>query len=147
MNILMDFINTVGLDKSFFVQLFLCVALYFIAKKLFLKAYLDNFERSEKLTKGRISSSKDLEEKIEKQKDLYEQKAKTIHVEFQKVFDEIRKQAQKKYQKDSFNIQTEQKDLIKNQRATLKKSLEEQELELQKELPLLKDLLVEKIKS
>ena len=38
----------------------------------------------ESLTKGRMSRTQDLDEKIEKQKNLYEEKAKALHKEFQK---------------------------------------------------------------
>ena len=147
MEMVNDFIRTVGLDKSFFFQLTLATVLYFLSKQLFLRAYLENFQKSEQLTKGRMSRNQDLEEKIERQKNLYEQKAKTLHSEFQKVFNEKKKEAQKKYQENSLNIQKEQNKLIKKQRSVLKQSLEEQEDQLQKEIPFLTELLVEKIKD
>lgn len=147
MEMINDFINTVGLDKSFFFQLALAVILYFISKELFLKEYLENFKKSEQLTKGRMIQNKDLEDKIEKRKDLYEQTAKRVHTEFQKVFDEMRATTQKKHQKDTLNLQKEQKDLMKKQRTMLKQSLEEQEHQIQKELPFLVNLLVEKMKG
>lgn len=147
MDMINDFIRTVGLDKSFFFQLALAVALYFLSKKLFLQDYLENFKKSEQLTKGRMSHSKGLEEQIEKQKALYEEKAKKLHAEFQKTFDEMKKTAQKEYQQASINVHKEQKDLINTQRLSLKQSLTEQDVQLQKELPILSELLVEKLKS
>ena len=147
MEMLNDFIQTVGLDKSFFFQLALAVFLYFISKKLFLEDYLENFKKTESLTKGRMNRTQDLDEKIEKQKNLYEEKAKALHKEFQKIFGEIKKKAQKKHQEKLLNVQKEHKDFLKNQKALLQQSLEEQETQLKKEQAFLAELLVQKIKS
>lgn len=147
MDLLNDLINTVGLDRSFFYQLALAVLLYFISKKLFLQPYLENFDKRQKLTKGRMKSSKALEEKIEEKKILYEQKAKEVHKKFQKVFNTIKQQAQESYLTEHLKLQTEQKTLMEKERKNLNQALKEQETALEKDFPLLAELLVKKIKG
>ena len=66
---------------------------------------------------------------------------------FKKIFGEIKKKAQKKHQENLLNVQKEHKDFLKKQKALLQQSLEEQETQLQKELPFLAEILVQKIKS
>ena len=147
MSLLSDLINTIGLDKSFFYQLVLAVALYFISKKLFFQPYLESFEKRQKFTKGRLESSKNLEEKIEEKKSFYDQKAKFVHQEFQKIFNEIKQKAQASYQKESLKLQEEQKELMAKDREKLNQALKDQSAGLEKDLPFLVKLLVGKIKS
>lgn len=147
MDLLGNLISTVGLNSSFFYQLILAVLLYFILKRVFLQPYLESFEKRQKFTKGRLKSSKKLEEQIEENKKLYEQKAKLVHEKFREVFNKIKLKAQEDYQVESLKVYTEQKNFIEKERDKLKRSLKEQEVLMGKELPFLIKLLVEKMKS
>ena len=147
MSLLSDLISTLSLDRSFFYQFFIAGILYFISKKLVFQPYLENFEQHQKLTKGRLKSSKDLEEKIEEKKRLYEKKAKFVHQEFQKTFNKIKQTAQESYLNKSLKLQKEQKNLMEKERENLKQALKDQSARLEKDLPFLTKLLVEKIKK
>ena len=147
MAVLTDLINTVGLDQSFFYQLALAVLLYFLSKKLFLQPYLESFDKRKELTKGRMKSSKELEEKIEKAKSHYEQKAREVHKKFQELFNRIKQEAQKDFLEERVKAQEEQKRDFKKEKQNLNQALREQNLVLQKEIPFLVAQLVEKMKS
>ncbi len=147
MSLLSNLIETIGLNSSFFYQLALAVALYFISKKLFLQPYLKSLEKRQKLTKGRMKNSKKLEEQIEASKAIYEEKAKSVHEQFQQIFHKIKQ----KNQQDSLNeigrLQKEQKEFISKEKEKLNHAIKEQSVLLEKDLPILTKLLVEKIKS
>lgn len=145
MNLLNELINTVGLDKSFFYQLCLAVALYFLLKKLLFQPYLEKLSQRESLTQGRLKNSEELGLKIEEKKKAYEEKAQKLHIEFQKIFNKSKKQAQDNFLKESLKLKEEQKDWIKKERSNLKLALKEQEQILEKELKELTKLLVKKI--
>ncbi len=147
MGLLANFIGAVGLDQSFFYQLALAGALYFISKRLFLQPYIESADKRRELTKGRIKNSQSLEEKIEKKKILYEQKAKKAHQKFQEIFNVIKKEAQDKNLNEALKIQAQQKQLLEKERENLSRAIKEQETALEKDLPLLADLLAKKIKG
>ena len=147
MDLLKSLIDTVGLDQSFFYQLALATVLYFISKELFLQPYIRNSNKRQELTKGRMKSNKDLEGKIEEKKTLYEQKAKELHKKFQEIFNIIKQKAQEDCLTETLKIQTDQKQWIEKERQSLRQALKIEEIALGKDLPLLVDLLVEKIKS
>ena len=145
MSLLNDLIQTVGLDKGFFYQLFWALILYFVSKKILFQPYLEKLRQKEELTKGRMDNVKTLEAQLAKQQILYEQKAKTVHKEFQKVFNKIKEQAQNHFLKESLKLQEEHKSQVAQEREKLSQNLKEQREVLQKELPTLTKLLVEKI--
>jgi len=146
-DLLKNLIDTVGLDQSFFYQLSLAVIFYFISKELFLRPYIGNFNKRQELTKGRLKSSRELEEKIKEKKALYEQKAKELHKKFQEVFNAVKQKAQEDCLKETSKIQSDQKQWIERERRNLKQTLNEEDMALEKELSVLVDLLVEKVKS
>ena len=147
MDLLNSLIDTVGLDQSFFYQLALAVILYFISKELFLRPYIKNFNKRQELTKGRMKSGQELEGKIEEKKILYEQKAKELHKKFQEIFNTVKQKAQEDCLKETLKIQANQKQWIERERQSLKQALKQEETALEKEMPLLVNLLVEKIES
>ena len=147
MSLLNDLITTVGLDRTFFYQLFLAVILYFVSKKLFFQPYLKNFEKSEESAKGRLAGVRQLEEEIEKQKLLYEEQARRVHQKFQDRFLAIKHEAQKDFEKKSLKIRKEQKEHVKKERQALLRDMEKQSLFMEIAFPSLARLLVEKIKS
>ena len=147
MSMFNDFIQAIGLDSSFFYQLLLAVALYFILKNLFFQPYLESFEKRQKLTKGRMKASRELEKKIAEQKSFYEKRAKFVHNQFQKIFSEIKQKAQENYLNESVKFQKEQKDLIAKEKSNLKLAFKEQDVILQKDLPDLVKLLVKKVRG
>lgn len=147
MSLFWDLIEVVGLDTSFYYQLLLAVALYFVSKKLFFQPYLKSFEKRKELTRGRATKNKKREEEIEEKKQLYEKKAKELNQKFQEVFSKIKKSATDKYLKESLELQETQKKEIFNGRAHLLKEIKKQELNLEKDIPLLAELLSEKIKN
>ena len=147
MDMLQNLINTVGLDNSFFYQLFLAVVLYFTSKNLFFQPYLKTLNQRRALTKGRLQHSQELSAQIEKNKKLYEQKAKELNKNFQSVFSKIKNKSQKNHLNETLIIEQKHKDWIKNQRDNLSRVCEEQEKSLEQALPNLVKLLTEKIKS
>ena len=147
MSLLNDLVKTIGLDSSFFYQLVLAVVLYFILKKLFLQPYLESFEKRQKLTRGRMKSSEELGKKVEESKALYEKKAKLVHEQFQEVFNKIKQKSQEDYLKEILQMRKEQKEFITREKESLNQALRKQSDSLEKELPFLTKLLVEKIKS
>ena len=147
MALLRDLINTVGLDISFFYQLFLAIIVYFISKKLFFQPYLENFKKSQKLTKGSLKSSEEIEKSIEEKKVLYEQKAKSVHEKFQETFSKIKNQSQKDYLLKTSKLQEEQRNFLDKERKNLNQSVKTQEDLLKQDVPSFVSLLVEKIKG
>ena len=147
MDTLQNIINTVGLDGSFFYQLFLAVGLYFVSKKLFFQPYLKTLNQRGALTRGRLKHSEELSIQIKKNKRLYEQKAKELNKKFQTIFNEIKKRAQENYLSETLIIEQEQKEWIKKQRRNLSQACKEQEKSMEQNLPRLVKLLVEKIRS
>ena len=147
MSLLNNLIQTIGLNNSFFYQLALAVVLYFISKKLFLQPYLESLEKRQKLTKGRMKSNKELEEKIEANKSIYEEKAKSVHEQFQEFFNKIKHKAQQDSLNEIGQLQNEQKEFISKEKEKLNQTIKEQSALLEKDIPILTKLLVEKIKS
>ena len=147
MSLLSDLISTVGLDSSFFYQFLLTAGIYFISKNLFFQPYLEKFKERQERTKGRLKSSKVLELQIEEKKMIYKQKAQKIHKEFQEIFNQIKQKAQESYLSENLKLKKEQKKELEKKRRILSQALKEQEMALEKDLPLLVELLVGKIKS
>lgn len=147
MELLNNLINTVGLDKSFFYQLVLAVALYFCSKKILFEPYIKSFDKRQRITKGRVKGAQDLEKQIEEKKKFYEEKAKQVHQSFQEVFSKIKQEAVSQHLKEAFQLQKKQKEQIAYEREQVRQVAEKQEKELETALPSLSRLLVDKIEN
>ena len=145
MSVLKDFINTVGLDHTFFYQFVIITILYFTVKHLFLQKYYQDIEKRRESTKGSFSQSKETEEKIEDLKKDYSQKAQEIHKDFQEVFTTIRNSTEESFKKGRDALQNEQRKDLEDQRKQLLKNQTQEEKKLEKELPDLVQSLVNKI--
>ena len=139
--------QTVGLNHSFFYHLLFSALLFFISKKWLWKPYIQEMDRRTQLTKGRMNSTKDLDLKIQANKELYEKKAKHLHREFQTVFNQIKEDSLNRFSEQSLKIEKEHKESLKQKRQALQQKAKEQEELLQKELPALSELLLSKIKN
>lgn len=146
MDFIKGFIETLGLDSSFFIQLVWAVGLYFILAKILLKPYFRLMEKRENLTGGRFKSSRKLEEDIEQLKIQYEEKAKKVHAEFQKDFGEIKKQVEWDHKARLSELQRAwEAHLQQEQKRILKEKKEQTDL-LKRETPHFVESLVEKLR-
>ena len=147
METLNTLIQTVGLNYSFFYQLLIGVALFFISRNWLWRPYIESMDEREKLTKGLLSGAKELEIKIQAQQELYEKKAKQIHKDFQVVFNGIKESALQDFSEKSLTLEQEHKESLNKKRIDLKSAVKDQEKLLKKELPVLSKLLLNKIRS
>ena len=142
-----DFITSLGLDFSFFYQLALAVLLYFASKKIVFEPYLKSFQQRQERTKGRLKTSRDLEQKIEQSRKIYEDTARQNHKEFQETFGRLKEKARASALKESERLHREQKELMGVSKDSLQREVKKQDLLLEKDLPVLTKLLVDKIKD
>ena len=142
-----NLIQTVGLNYSFFYHLLIAATLFFISKKWLWKPYIQEMDKRTQLTKGRIDSTKDLDLKIQANRGLYEKKAKSIHRKFQTIFNKIKEDSLTYFSKQSLKIEEEHQERLRQKRQTLKQKAKEQDELLKKELPALRDLLLNKIRN
>lgn len=147
MDVLTDLIKAMGLDRSFFYQLAIITATYIVVKNLFLKQYCSLLEKRRQLTKGKFDNSKKLEETTAELKSLYETKAAQINKDFQNIFGDIKQKTEKDFNEQKIQFQKEQVMQTESQKKSLLKKQKEQEMELQKDLPSLVKILVDKIKG
>ena len=145
MEVLTQLVETLGLNASFFYQLIIAVVVFFISKNTLWKPYIKNMEERERLTKGRLSNTKELDLKIESQKELYEKRVQQLDKDFQTVFSEMKEKALQEFSKNSLKMEEEHKESLKKKRAHLKAMVEDQQKLLQKEIPALQELLLTKI--
>ena len=145
MEVLTQLVETLGLNASFFYQLIIAVVVFFISKNSLWKPYIKNMEERERLTKGRLSNTKELDLKIESQKELYEKKVQQLDKDFQTVFNEMKEKALQEFSKKSLKMEEEHKESLKRKRVHLKSMVEDQQKLLQKEIPALQELLLTKI--
>ena len=142
-----DFIRALGLDFSFFYQLILAVFLYFASKRLFFAPYLKSFQQRQERTKGRMQSSRELEQKIEESRKIYEEITRQNHKEFQEIFGRIKQKFVQETAQESARLHREQKEIMAVERENLRRDVKKQDLLLEKDLPVLTKLLVDKIKG
>lgn len=147
METLRNLIQTLSLDHSFFYHLILAFILYFISKKYLFQPYIAAMDKRRKLTKGRIKQSQSLDSQIQESQRLYEEKAKKIHKEFQNHFGKIKQKALDRFSKKSLELEKDQKLYLDRERKKLKEHALAQNKILEKEIPLLKTALLDKIKS
>ena len=147
MSVLNTFIETVGLNQSFFYHLLLAGILYFFSRKLLFEPYISSMDERHLSTKGRIEVGKDLDLEIQKNKKSYEQKAKSLHKRFQDIFNQSKKKTQAWFLDQSLQIQKKEKSLLKEKRLNLQKKTKEQKELLEKALPELSERLLNKIKA
>ncbi|MDE0092674.1 MAG: hypothetical protein OXN83_05275 [Oligoflexia bacterium] len=147
MEILTGLIQTLALDYSFFYHLVLAFVLFSISKKWLFQPYISAMNQRRNFTKGRLEKSEDLELKIQKNKGLYDKKAKKIHKEFQKLFNKIRDNTLAQFSKDSLKLETDQKHWFKREKTKLQEAADRQNRILENEIPQLKEVLLNKIKS
>lgn len=147
METLNNLIQTVGLNHSFFYQLLIAILLFFISRKWLWNPYIASMDERDRLTKGRLSNTKELDLKIQANQELYEKKAKQLHKDFQAVFNDRKELALQDFLKKSLQLEKEYKESLKKKRRDLKAAVKTQESLLKKELPDLSALLLNKIKS
>lgn len=146
MDFIKGFIETLGLDSSFFIQFVWAVGLYFLLSKILLKPYFQMMEKRENLTGGRFKSSQKLEEDIEHLKTQYEKKAKAVHKAFQKDFGEIKKQVELDYKTKFIKLQKEWENTLKKEQERILKEEQKQEEVLKSDIPHFVGSLVEKLR-
>ena len=147
METLRNLIQTLSLDQSLFYHLALAFILYFISKKWLFQPYISAMDRRKEQTKGRLEKTSDRDRGIQQSKKLYEEKAQKIHKEFQELFSGIRDKALKHFSEESLKMEKEQKLWLEREKTKLKSQSEEQNKILEKEIPMLKTALLNKIKS
>lgn len=147
METLNNLIQTVGLNHSFFYHILIGLIVYPISKKGLWIPYIESLDEKNKLTKGRLSNTKELDLQIQDCRELYEKKAKKIHKDFQAVFNEIKELALREFSKKSLELEKESKKRLSKKISDLKAMVKNQEEPLKKELPSLSMLLVSKIKG
>ncbi len=145
MSLFKDFIETVGLDHTFFYQLIIITLLYFVVKKLFLLRYYQDVEKRRERTKGSFSKSKEVEEKIVNLEKKYSQKAQTLNQKFQDVFGRIKEESEKSFQKNKLILEEEQRKRLESQRSQILKDKNQEEQKLEKDMPHLVQSLVDKM--
>lgn len=146
MDFIKGFIETLGLDSSFFIQFAWAVGLYFILAKILLKPYFQLMEKRENLTGGRFESSRKLEEDIEQLKAQYEEKAKTVHKAFQKDFGEIKKQVESDHKSKLIELQREWEDTLNREQERIVKEGVVQAQLLKADVPHFVESLVKKLR-
>ena len=147
METLRNLIQTLSLDHSLFYHLALAFILYFISKKWLFQPYISAMDRRKELTKGRLEKSGDRDRDIQQSRKLYEEKAQKIHKEFQELFSGIRDKALEHFSKESFKLEKDQKLWLEQEKKKLEVQAQKQNKILEKEIPLLKTSLLNKIKS
>ena len=147
METLNNLMQTVGLNSSFFYQLFIAVMLFFVSKKWLWAPYIEKMDERDRLTKGRFSNTKNLDLKIQANQELYEKKAKKIHKDFQDVFNKIKETALQDFSKKSLELEKGHKESLKKRMNDLKSAVKDQEKALKEDLPNLSSLLLNKIKN
>ena len=90
MDFLLSFFEILGLDGTFFIQLFLAAALYAVSARVFFRPYAEMAAKREELTRGRFKKIKILEEKTLVLQKQYEKKAREAYAAFQKDFLKIK---------------------------------------------------------
>lgn len=147
METLNNLIETLGINYTFFYHFLVATLLFFISKKRLWIPYIESMDKRNELTNGRLSNTKELDLKIQNQKDLYEKKAKKIHSDFQAVFNEIKTKALQDFSKKSLELETNYKASLTKKLNDLKLAVKNQEPALEQEISILSGLLTEKIKS
>ena len=147
MEILNNLIQTVGLNHSFFYHFLIGIVLFFMSRNWLWRPYIESMDKRDRFTKGRLSNTKELDLKIQANQELYKQKAQKIHKDFQTVFNEIKESTLKKFSQKSLQIEKEHKESLNKKRNDLKLEVKDQEELLKKDLPVLTELLLNKIKG
>lgn len=147
MDFVKGFISTLGLDSSFFFQLALAVALYFIIARLLFKPYFELMEKRQQLTKGRFAKGRKLEVDIEKLKQEYEKTAKEVYSAFQKDFGRIKSQAESEYKTQLKQLQEEQVQTLTREKERIANEKEKLILLLKSDLPHLGKTLAKKLRG
>jgi len=142
---LKDFIETVGLDQSFFYQFVFILGMYFLMKKLFLQTYYQNVKKRTQLTKGSFLKSKEMKDEITNLKEVYDKKAQRLNQDFQEIFAVAKDKAQKNFTQDKETLQKSQKAALKVKREQWLKQKQQAEQTLKKEMPSLVQSLVHKM--
>ena len=147
MNFLMGFVNTLGLDKTFFIQFIFVASLFFILNKFLFSPYLNLLKKQESLTKGKFSEGKGLEDATQVLKEKHAVKSRKIYAEFQSLLSEIKKQEETKAQKEQISLKESQGLFLKTKRDEILKSAEQAHKDLQQMAPSFAEDLLKKIKG
>ena len=147
MDFLKGFIDTLGLDKTFFFQFLLVVLLYFVLNKLLFRPYLKLLEKRESLTKGKFSEGKQLGIQTESLKQEYEKKSRKLYSEFQKLFSKIKEESEKEFQIKKEGLKKVHSELLRTKKEEISKAQKESEEELKKAIPSFVEALVNKMKG
>ena len=147
MEVLSNLAQTLELNHSFFYHLLLAFILFLLSKKWLFQPYISAMNQRRKFTKGRLEKSESLDQEIQKNKELYEQKAKKIHKEFQKLFSGIRDKALENFSKESLKLEKDQKLWLEREQNKSRESAQAQNKILENEIPQLKSALLGKLRS
>ena len=147
MEFLQGFINTLGLDRTFFIQFFQVALCYVVSFHFLLKPYIERFKKKEAKTTGSVRQAEQLDLETEELKKLYNKQAVETDEKFQKIFSAFKKQADENYIKELARLGEQHEKDIKNKAQELSRLQAQAEQDLKKDKELLVDSLVKKLRG
>lgn len=147
MDFIAGFIQTLGLDSSFFIQLAVAGGLYLLVAQILLKPYVRLVEKRESLTEGRFENSRRLEQDIEKLKVQYGEKAKKVHMAFLKDFGKIKEKVELEFKTQQDQLREEQREKLRSERARVARAEKELMALLESDIPRFAETLTGKLKG
>ena len=144
MDLLLNLASTLGIDRSFFIQLSLVGVLYVVVSRVLFRPYLDLLKKRESETSGSFKESSLLEKEIESLKSNYESKVQEVDKRFQEIFRTIKSECEEGFEKESLRLKEASRSRMEANRSQFAKRKNPKELPGFSDLS---DLLTKKIQG
>lgn len=141
----MKILEDLGINSTLFVQLILFLVAFFALSKLLFRPYLLVFHEREKKTVGDENQALRLIQDTDKIKEEYEQKARSLNLEFKTIFDQKRNDALKEHDEIVNQSRKEASQKILETQSLINEQIDVAKNKLEAEVPLISDAIIDKL--
>ena len=141
----MEIFTKLGIDFTLFIQMALFLIVYAILYPLILKPLFNAYKQREELVLGDPEDKAKKLAEIEKLKNKYESKLRTLHLRIQDIFTKVKGETTKQCDQKIFNAKRDATNMTDQTRQKIALEQRSANQQLEKEIPQLTRIAVDKI--
>lgn len=141
----MELLTALGVNQTVSIQFALFIVVYFILNKVLFTPYLAALDERRSRTEGQSEKAEQFMEEAKSLQEKYALKARELNDKQKDIYDQVRLEAQKRYEELVSSARESAKIVIETAQKNLKVELQGVRQQTEKEIPALTSLISERL--